>query len=201
MSSLGFQIAWQMIQSHAGPHGGARVERFFIDTLDLGSLESAAPLADFDLLFVSAAYEMDGPNILDLIEAAGLPLEARARANRPGPLVIMGGVLVSVNRLPLYPFIDVFAHGEAEVILPPLLDRALEARRRGLDRRARAASGSGRRAPGTRRAANAGSPEAHVEQGRCTGRADRDQRRGQERVSRARDSRLRPSAGLAGASL
>lgn len=123
MSSLGFQIAHQAL--HALP--GAAPERFFLDTLDEGSLESGAPLGDFDLVAFSAAYELDGPNILAILERAGLPLRARDRAPQLGhPIVLLGGVLAALNRRPLYPFIDLFAHGEAEAILPAFIDRLAE---------------------------------------------------------------------------
>lgn len=124
MSSLGFQLAMRMIEDHPS----ASVERFFMDTLEEGSLESGSSLGEFDAIAISASYEMDGPHVLDALLAAGLPLEARARGlaeeSRAGapPLVMMGGVLISVDRLPLLPFVDVFLHGDAEVLLPPLLD-------------------------------------------------------------------------------
>ena len=130
MSSLGFQIAWQLINDTPG----VRAERFFHDTIGQGSIETGLAPGQFDVIALSGAYEMDDPNILDILEAAGLPLTAHERRDGQWPLVLMGGVLVSVNRLPLYPFIDVFCHGEAESILPGLTRTLLEARRAGLSR-------------------------------------------------------------------
>ena len=128
MSSLGFQIVYQMINGRPG----ARAERFFTDTMAQGSIETGAALGDFDLIAVSGAYEMDDPHVLDVIEAAGLPLEARRRCPEHGwPLVAVGGVLVSVNRLPLYPFVDLFCHGEAELLIPTLIERMEDSRRGG----------------------------------------------------------------------
>lgn len=118
MSSLGFQLAWRVINDHPL----ASAERFFTDTLDFGSIETGAPLSRFDVIAFSASYEMDDPNIVDVIEAAGFPVLARERRGGQYPLILMGGVLVSVNRLPLYPFLDGFLHGDAEVALPPILD-------------------------------------------------------------------------------
>ncbi len=127
MSSLGFQIVYQMINGRLG----ARAERFFTDTMAQGSIETGTALGDFDLIAISGAYEMDDPHVLDVIEAAGLPLEARRRLpEHSRPLVAVGGVLVSVNRLPLYPFVDVFCHGEAELLIPALIERMADRRRR-----------------------------------------------------------------------
>lgn len=126
MSSLGYQLVYRAI----GSHPFAVCERFFTDTLGEGSLESGAPLSAFDVIIISASFEMDDPAIIGVIEAAGLPRLAADRGDRMGrragrgapPLVVMGGVLVSVNRLPLMPFIDVFAHGDGEMLIAPLLD-------------------------------------------------------------------------------
>ncbi len=117
MSSLGLHLTYRVI--NACPE--ARAERFFLDSIDAGSIETGASAGAFDVLAFSACYEMDGPHALDLIAAAGLPLLARDRRDDRWPLVVMGGVLVSVNRLPLYPFIDIFLHGEAEALLPAVV--------------------------------------------------------------------------------
>jgi radical SAM superfamily enzyme YgiQ (UPF0313 family) len=122
MSSLGFQIALQTLRAL----DDVSVERFFTDTMHGGALESGALLGEFDIIAFSAAYEMDDPLVLEVLASAGLALEARerslARVGRyPCPLVVHGGVLISVNRAPLYPFIDAFAHGEAELLLPTLV--------------------------------------------------------------------------------
>lgn len=124
MSSLGFQLAYRALNEH--PRGVA--ERFFLDTFEQGSIESGTPLSAFDVVAFSASFEMDEPHVLHMLERSGIPIEAHDRDPARGyPLVAMGGVLVSVNRLPLYPFIDLFLHGDAEVLLPGLVD-ALSAR-------------------------------------------------------------------------
>lgn len=118
MSSLGYQIAYRTMNDQPG----VVAERFFLDSAAQGSIESGRPLRDFDVIAFAASFEMDEPHILDLIESAGLELEACERKEGAGcALVLMGGVLVSVNRLPLFPFIDVFLHGDAEVALPAVL--------------------------------------------------------------------------------
>jgi radical SAM superfamily enzyme YgiQ (UPF0313 family) len=124
MSSLGYQIVYRTINDRPG----VLAERFFMDSAHLGSIESGRPLQDFDVIAISASFEMDEPNILDLLGSAGFDPEARHRTEGSRqPLVVMGGVLVSVNRLPVYPFIDVFLHGDGEVVLPAVLDRLADA--------------------------------------------------------------------------
>jgi radical SAM superfamily enzyme YgiQ (UPF0313 family) len=119
MSSLGYQITHRVLNDLPG----IVAERFFLDSAHLGSIESGARLTDFDVIAFSASFEMDEPYLLDLIASAGLEVEAHRRVEGLRcPLVLMGGVLVSVNRLPLYPFVDVFLHGDAEVALPPVID-------------------------------------------------------------------------------
>jgi radical SAM superfamily enzyme YgiQ (UPF0313 family) len=127
MSSLGYQIAYRVLNDLPG----IVAERFFLDSAHLGSIESGAPLADFDVLAFSASFEMDEPYLLDLIASAGLEVEARGRIEGShSPLILMGGVLVSVNRLPLYPFVDVFLHGDAEIALPSVFGALAEAESR-----------------------------------------------------------------------
>lgn len=123
MSSLGFQLAWRTINEHTE----CTVERFFLDSIGEGSVDSGASLFDFDLIAFSACYEMDEPNMLGILEAFGIPRLAGKRAEgRRFPLVVLGGVLVSVNRAPLTPYMDGFIHGDAEVALPPMLDALCE---------------------------------------------------------------------------
>lgn len=124
MSSLGYQIAHRTINDQPG----VVAERFFLDSAAQGSIESGLALHEFDVIAFSASFEMDEPYILDLLELAGLELEARERKEGAGrPLVLMGGVLVSVNRMPLFPYIDAFLHGDAEVVLPAVLERLADA--------------------------------------------------------------------------
>jgi len=115
MSSLGFQMVRQGLRDT----GFTRVERAFTDPAPARSLEGDRPLADFDILAFSVAFELDYLNMLDLLDRAGVPLFASRRQPRD-PLVIAGGVAVAVNRHPIYPFVDVLVHGEGEDILEPL---------------------------------------------------------------------------------
>jgi radical SAM superfamily enzyme YgiQ (UPF0313 family) len=139
MSNLGFQTVYQQLNGFEG----VVCERAFLPDAPAGrstaavvSEESGRPLIDFDLIAFSVAFENDYPNVLSLIAKAGLPLRAHDRG-APFPLVMAGGVTCFLNPEPLAPFIDLFLLGEAEPILPALVERlaagdlASEAGRRG----------------------------------------------------------------------
>ncbi|MDR1676967.1 MAG: TIGR03960 family B12-binding radical SAM protein [Deltaproteobacteria bacterium] len=121
-SHLGHKILYHMINSRPG----FSAERVYAPWLDLEeklrrekrplvSLESAIPLAEFDLIGFSLQYEMGYTNILNMLELAGLnPLAA----DRPegSPLVVGGGPGAS-NPEPLADFFDFFFLGDAEASL------------------------------------------------------------------------------------
>ena len=86
------------------------------------TLESSKPVASFDLVLASLCFENDAPNLVKMLEHAGLGARA---AKRQGPLVIVGGVAAMLNPEPLAEVTDAFLLGEAEVVLEPFLD-ALE---------------------------------------------------------------------------
>ena len=119
VASLGFQ----RVRRLALDSGHARVERAFADPIIGRSLESQLPLGDFDLLLVSIAFEMDYPNVLAILDAAGLPIRAADR-DASHPLVVVGGPATQVNRHPIAPYVDAIAHGDAELLIAPLLEAA-----------------------------------------------------------------------------
>jgi radical SAM superfamily enzyme YgiQ (UPF0313 family) len=125
MSNLGFQTVYQQFNAF----DGVVCERAFLPDAPAGrptgavvSEESGRPLPDFDLIAFSVAFENDYPNALSLIASAGLPLRAHDRG-APFPLVMAGGVTCLLNPEPLAPFVDLFLVGEAEPILPALVER------------------------------------------------------------------------------
>lgn len=132
MSNLGFQTVYALINGHPD----CLCERVFLpdpdEEMPAGgprSLESQRPLGDFDIVAFSLSFENDYPQILTLLAAAGIPLEAAARGAGT-PLVAAGGIAVTLNPEPLADFFDLFLLGEGEAVLPPFLDlAAAEARR------------------------------------------------------------------------
>ncbi|MCK4595059.1 B12-binding domain-containing radical SAM protein [bacterium] len=78
------------------------------------------PLGGFDLVLASVCFENDYPALLDLLAEAGLLCD---HTERRGPLLIAGGIAPSLNPRPLAPFFDAVYEGDAEVILPLVLER------------------------------------------------------------------------------
>lgn len=83
--------------------------------IPLYSLESYRPVAVFDILAISTAYEQLYTNALELLDLAGLPIHSAARSNAH-PLVIGGGH-GTFNAEPISDFFDAFIIGEAEEVL------------------------------------------------------------------------------------
>jgi len=117
MSSLAFQ--WVVELTAAFDDVG--VERFFTDPPLLGrTLESSSHLGDFDVLAWTCSFELDAPNILSTLDAAGIPRRSSERDHNH-PIVVVGGAVASINPLPLSPAVDVFVLGSAELLWPAFL--------------------------------------------------------------------------------
>ncbi|MBU0574842.1 MAG: radical SAM protein [Proteobacteria bacterium] len=135
MSNLGFQTVYALINRHPA----CLCERVFLpdpgdeaghaaSATPLFSLESQKPLGDFDMVAFSLSFENDYPNILRILDLAGIPLAAEIRREKD-PLVIGGGIAATLNPEPLADFFDLFLLGEGEAVLPEFLDAAVALRR------------------------------------------------------------------------
>lgn len=131
MSNLGFQTVYHLLNQDPR----TRCERFFLPDhedledfesgrMQLCSLETDRPLHTFDLVAFSLSFENDYLNLPLLFRAGGLPLRREDRGDTD-PLVIAGGVCAFLNPEPIADFFDLFVVGEAEPLLPPLLDHLL----------------------------------------------------------------------------
>jgi len=127
MSNLGLQTVYQMLNYP----DDTLCERFFLpdrEDIDehrrtgfpLVSVESQRPLDEFDLIAFSISFENDYLNLPILFELGRLPLWREDRSERH-PLILCGGVCAFLNPEPLADIMDLFAVGEAEVILPQLM--------------------------------------------------------------------------------
>ena len=116
MGNLGFQFLYHHINSMKGLFA----ERFFLPgpSLPRGGLygrslseESARPLSRFPVAAFSIPFENDYPAVPGMLMAAGIPPFQKDRGPEH-PLVIAGGVSVSMNPEPLAPFLDLVFIGE-----------------------------------------------------------------------------------------
>ncbi len=87
----------------------------------LVTLESQTPVGEFDVFAFSVSFEWDYTNVVTMLKLAGLEPRAERRT-RFDPLVVIGGAVTFVNPEPLAPFADVVAAGEAERLVPGLVD-------------------------------------------------------------------------------
>ena len=88
--------------------------------IPLFSLESKHPLGEFDIIGFSLGYELTYTNVLNILDLAQIPLFSHER-DSSHPLVIAGGSC-ALNPEPVADFIDLFVIGEAEEVLPELLE-------------------------------------------------------------------------------
>jgi radical SAM superfamily enzyme YgiQ (UPF0313 family) len=122
MSNLGFQTVYHRLNRLAN----VVCERLFLpEPEDMAaassgpgplSVESQRPLADFNLLAFSLAFENDYTNLVHILQLGKLSLYS-SRRRQHEPLVAAGGVATFLNPEPIAPFIDVFLLGEAENFL------------------------------------------------------------------------------------
>lgn len=119
MSSLGFQSVLYGFASLEG----VLAERVFLreggEALHL--LDAAVDPLQVDLLAFSVSSENDYPEILSILDLAGIPLRSRERG-REHPLLLAGGIAPSLNPEPLAEFMDVIALGEGEELLPSIVE-------------------------------------------------------------------------------
>ena len=99
----------------------------------LRAIETERALFEFDFLGVSLQYELSYSNILTILDLAQIPLYSRER-NGNHPFVIGGGPC-AFNSEPLADFFDFFVLGEAEEVLPEIIDAHRGWKRGGAGRR------------------------------------------------------------------
>ena len=86
-------------------------------SLPLASLESYAPINEFDFLGITISYELAATNILELLDLAQIPIRAeeRLKRNMQDPIVFGGGPC-TYNPEPFADFFDAFFIGEGEEV-------------------------------------------------------------------------------------
>jgi len=127
MSSLGYQTIYRVMNEVPG----WSAERAFLPDdvaawraarLPLVTYETQARVGELPVIAFSIAYELELTGLVDCLELAGLPVFAAERDARH-PLVVAGGPITFSNPLPAGPFVDVMLLGEAEELVPRVLER------------------------------------------------------------------------------
>ena len=130
MSSLGFQWIVSVLSN-----AGFGVERAFLPDdvevwqrahLPVLTLESHTSLADFPVIAVSVAYELELAGLVQLLQLCGIPPLRRQR-NEKHPKILIGGPLTFSNPRPCMPFADAMIWGEADDVVVPALEAFFEA--------------------------------------------------------------------------
>jgi len=88
--------------------------------MPLFSLESKIPIKDFDIIGFSLTYELNYPNVLNMLDLSGVPLR-RVERSDSDPLIIAGGPS-AFNPAPMSEFIDAFLIGEGEEAVLEIVD-------------------------------------------------------------------------------
>jgi radical SAM superfamily enzyme YgiQ (UPF0313 family) len=126
MSCLAIHTIYSMLNSLKE----VACERAFFQsnpTDGIRTLESNIQLRKMDVVGFSLQYETDYVNLLRMLMNSHIPLLSTERSSLD-PLIIAGGPCATGNPEPMSSFIDIFTIGEAEEILPKLVDRLLETR-------------------------------------------------------------------------
>jgi len=126
-SSLGLQV----IESIGKDDPRYVVDRFYLPARGKStqpvSEVYATPPRVFSLVGFSCAFEPDYFNVVEMLRLAGIPVLAsdRAAAHARGeqiPVIIAGGIAISVNPLPLLPYMDFIFRYDAERSFKAFLD-------------------------------------------------------------------------------
>ncbi|MBN1541760.1 B12-binding domain-containing radical SAM protein, partial [candidate division KSB1 bacterium] len=138
MSYMGFQVLYHV----ANRRSDFYAERVYAPMADmeermralgvpLFSLETHSPLADFDVVGFTLQYELHYTTVLNMLELAEIPLQAKERTELP--LVIAGGPS-AFNPEPMADFFDAVVIGDGETLLLEICDRVGRAKETGQSR-------------------------------------------------------------------
>ena len=133
MSHTGTRILYEIVNRHEG----WACERTYAPWVDfeavlrrekvpLFSVESFAPVGDFDVVGFSLQSELNYVNVPNMLDLAGLPLLAGERGE--GVPFVLGGGPCMANPEPVADFFDLFLVGDAEEALPLLLRMVVDTR-------------------------------------------------------------------------
>ena len=134
MANLGLHALLEVLQQQG--QGRFEVDRCFLpgrremaehqrSGAPVLGMETGRSLAMFDVLMVSLSFEPDAVGLVQMLQLSGVEPLAERRDER-APLVVAGGMAPTLNPEPLAPFCDLIGLGEAEALLPALLEALAE---------------------------------------------------------------------------
>ncbi|MFQ6002857.1 MAG: radical SAM protein [Candidatus Zixiibacteriota bacterium] len=131
MSNLGYQTVYRLLNQMEGVACERFFAKLFKDVFDssthlsVKTLESNLNLRSFDIIAFSISFELDYLNVLRLLRRSGIPLKSSQRSAGE-PLIIAGGVAITLNPETVAPFFDCLLIGEAEESLPDFIRTYLQ---------------------------------------------------------------------------
>ncbi|MEB3255255.1 MAG: radical SAM protein [Synechococcaceae cyanobacterium] len=123
ITSLGFQVVWATLARR----DDVDVRRLFTDAGDPAHGGGRGRGDGLELFGLSLSWELDGPVLLDLLEAQRIPVWSAERSD-DDPIVFGGGPVLTANPEPLAPFFDAVLLGDGELLLPAFVDAMLASR-------------------------------------------------------------------------
>ena len=127
MSNLGFQTVYRLFNEFPG----VVCERaFYYQNFSsvTKTIESNRELREFDVVAFSISFELDFPNLVQILVNAGItPLSSNRHFREP--LIIAGGAVSFLNPTPLSPLVDLSVVGEIEPQLNTLLNLLLQSKK------------------------------------------------------------------------
>jgi radical SAM superfamily enzyme YgiQ (UPF0313 family) len=123
MASLALHGIHQLVNSHPR----ALCERVFNEQTPPRSVESRRLLSSFDLLAFSVAFEEQWVLLPRMLQSAGIPPRFRDR-NESHPVILVGGIAARLNPAPASQFADLVVGGDAECVLPEILEHLEQGR-------------------------------------------------------------------------
>lgn len=135
MANLGYQTIYRLLNQMEE----VACERFFLGFSthgDVRTLESNLNIRSFDIIAFSISFELDYLNVLKLLKISDISLKSSLR-NGGGPLIIAGGVAVTLNPETMAPFFDCLLIGEAEEALPDFINISLQSTKQKLSKEER----------------------------------------------------------------
>ena len=134
MSNLGFQALYGLFNDRPDvvcervflPDGPLAAE-YRRTGAPLLSVESQRPVSEFEMVAFSFSHENDYPNLVGLLNLAGIPARREDRGEQD-PVILAGGVCMRTNPEPVADFLDLVLIGDGETQIPRFLEAWRETR-------------------------------------------------------------------------